>query len=90
MGGGAPRSSNPPEGPAIRRVYLLDTEQSAPGKPVLKAVSIKTGISDSSNTEVSEGLKEGDVLVVGTTATTTAAASAPAANPFAFGGGGRR
>ncbi len=90
MGGGAPRSSSQPEGPAIRMVYLLDTEQSAPGKPVLKAVSVKTGISDSSNTEVSEGLKEGDVLVVGTTATTTAAGSTPAANPFAFGGGGRR
>ena len=90
MGGsGGPRPSIQNEGPAIRTVYILDSEKSTPGKPVLKAVSVKTGVSDSSNTEISEGLKEGDVVVVGTIGTATAASTAPA-NPFAFGGGGRR
>jgi multidrug efflux pump subunit AcrA (membrane-fusion protein) len=65
----------------------LDKERSAPDKPVLKAVSVKTGIADNSNTEIQEGLKEGDVVVVGLKTTTTAAAP-PAANPFgpSFGG----
>ena len=87
MFGGGPRSSNQNDGPAIRTVYLLDKEKSAAGKPVLKAVSVKTGIADGSNTEIQEGLKEGDVLVVGLK-TTTATASTPTANPFgpSFGG----
>jgi HlyD family secretion protein len=87
MFGGGSRSSNQNDGPAIRTVYLLDKEKSAPDKPVLKAVSVRTGIADGSNTEIQEGLKEGDVLVVGLK-TTTAAAAAPTANPFgpSFGG----
>lgn len=52
-GGGRPRPEV--EGPAIRTVYVLDREQSAPGKPVLTAVVIKTGISDGTNTEVADG-----------------------------------
>jgi hypothetical protein len=90
MFGGGARSSNQNDGPAIRTVYLLDKEKSAPDKPVLKAVSVKTGIADGSNTEIQEGLKEGDLLVIGLKTTTTAA-SAPAANPFgpSFGGGRR-
>ncbi|HAB16240.1 MAG TPA: efflux RND transporter periplasmic adaptor subunit [Verrucomicrobiota bacterium] len=78
------------EGPAIRTVYLIDPDQSSPGKPVLKAVSVKTGISDGTNTEISEGLKEGDVIVSGTVTASTAAG--PTANPFGgpFGGPPRR
>jgi HlyD family secretion protein len=89
-GGGRPRPEV--EGPAIRTVYVLDREQSAPGKPVLTAVVIKTGISDGTNTEVADGLKEGDVVVVGTVATATSTTAAPAGNPFGgpFGGGGPR
>lgn len=87
MFGGGTRTSNQNDGPAIRTVYLLDKEKSAPDKPVLKAVSVKTGIADGSNTEIQEGLKEGDILVIGLKTTTTAA-TAPAANPFgpSFGG----
>ena len=88
MSGGG-RSSSQSDGPAIRRVYLLDKERSAPGKQVLSVVSVKTGISDGSNTEVQEGLKVGDVVITGTTTSTTTAA-APPVNPFAFGGGRRR
>jgi HlyD family secretion protein len=90
MSGGG-RSSSQNEGPAIRKVYLLDKERSAPGKPVLALVSVKTGISDGGNTEVREGLKEGDVVVTGTsTSTTTAAAPTVTPNPFGGPFGGRR
>src|SRR6185369_7971929 len=81
MSGGG-RSASQSEGPAIRKVYLLDKERSAPGKPVLAAVSVKTGISDGSNTEVQEGLKEGDVVITGTATSSTTTAAAPTVNPF--------
>ena len=79
FGGGTRSVAN--EGPAIRTVYLLDKERSAPDKPVLKAVSVKTGIADNSNTEIQEGLEAGDVLIVGLK-TAAAATTAPAPNPF--------
>lgn len=92
MGNGAARrSAASDDGPAIRTIYVLDRERSTPGKPVVTAVSVKTGISDGTNTEVAEGLKEGDVVVVGVVASATAATTAgPTANPFGgpFGGGG--
>ena len=74
-GGRAPRSE--------RTVYVLSNTS---GKP--KPVQIKTGISDGVQTEVLEGLKEGD-RVVTADLTATAAASPPAANPFT-GAGPRR
>ena len=90
MGGGAPRAAAV-EGPAIRTIYIVDQQASTPGRTVLQAVSVKTGISDGTNTEISEGLKDGDVVVTGVSSTTTTAA-APAGplggNPF--GGGPRR
>ena len=88
MSGGG-RSGSQNDGPAIRKVYLLDKERSAPGRPVLSAVSVKTGISDGSNTEVLEGLKAGDVVITGT-ATSTTTAAAPTVNPFSPFGGRRR
>jgi len=92
MGGmfGANRAANQNDGPAIRTVYVLDKETSTPEKPVLQALSIKTGIADGTNTEILDGLKEGDVVVTGLRTTTQAAAAAPPANPFTFGGGRRR
>jgi HlyD family secretion protein len=50
-------------------------------------VPIKIGISDGIETEVLDGLKEGDQVVTGTTSTSTQT-TAPASNPF--GGGGPR
>jgi len=88
MGGSRPRPE--PEGPAIRTVYVLDREKSQPGKLVLTATTIKTGISDGTNTEVADGLKEGDVVVTGTVAAATTSAAAPAANPFGSPFGGPR
>lgn len=89
MSGGGNRSGSQNEGPAIRKVYILDKEHSTPDRPVLTVVTVKTGINDGSNTEVQEGLKEGDVVITGTS--TAATTAAPAVNPFRgpFGGGRR-
>lgn len=84
-GGAAPRPR--PEGPTTATVYLL--EGGSAEKPTLKPITIKTGISDGTNTEILEGLKEGDLVVVGTSGGAAATAgAAPASNPFSpFGGG---
>jgi len=88
-GGERPRRSDP-EGPRTQAVYMLEKETSPTGaeKTVLKPVTVKLGISDGTNTEVTDGLKEGDVVVVGTatSAVTTTANPTPFGNPF---GGGR-
>jgi HlyD family secretion protein len=93
MGGGPPRAARP-EGPTTATVYVLAQSANGGAKPVLRPVTIKAGISDGSNTEVLEGLNEGDVVVTGTASSsstsTTAAASEPPRNPFSPFGGGRR
>ena len=82
------------EGPTTRTVYVLDAaagDQKETPRP--RAVTVKTGISDGSYTEVLEGLKEGEVIITGLNLVTpsTAAAARPGGNPFgpAFGGGMR-
>ncbi len=59
----------------------------------LKPVTIKTGISDGSFTEVLEGLKEGDSIVIGVNLPAASASARPptGASPFGgpFGGGMR-
>jgi len=78
-------------GPRTQTIYLMDKDTAGADKVVLKPVTVKVGISDGSNTEVLEGLKEGDVVVTGTvstTPTTTAAPPSPFGGPF--GGPGRR
>lgn len=81
-GGGGPRRQTP-DGPAIRTVYVIaSTNSNASGKgPVLKAVTVKTGLADASFTEVLEGLGEGDTIVSGI--------NVPAAENVAMGPGGR-
>jgi RND family efflux transporter, MFP subunit len=76
-GGSGDRFSN-------RTVYVL--EAGPTGKPQLKQVQIRTGISDGVATEVIEGLNEGDEVVTGVLSS-SASAQSGAANPF--GGGGR-
>ena len=89
MGGGTPQRQI--EGPQVRTIYRLDTDKSIPGKPVLEAVSIRTGISDGSSTEILEGLKESDVVVTGMEITEAAAITPPpGASPFGGGFGGMR
>ena len=59
-------------------------------RTVLEAVTVKLGIGDGTHTEVTEGLKETDVVATGTVVATAASASR-VANPFGspFGGPGR-
>ncbi|MBL9169261.1 MAG: efflux RND transporter periplasmic adaptor subunit [Verrucomicrobiales bacterium] len=90
-GGGERVRRSDPERPRTTTVYMLEKETLPAGgeRTVLKPVTVKLGISDGMNTEVTEGLKEGDVIVVGTV---TAAAATSATNPLGspFGGMGRR
>jgi HlyD family secretion protein len=93
FGGGRQR---PQEGPITRTVYVVDKAASAPGKPAVKPITIKTGISDSSHTEVLEGLNEGDEVVTGEINPNKIAATSAVPqgrSPFGgggFGGGGNR
>ncbi|MDD5138796.1 MAG: efflux RND transporter periplasmic adaptor subunit [Verrucomicrobiales bacterium] len=68
----------------IHTVYVLKTDADG-NNPTLTPVQIKTGITDGINTEVLEGLNEGDKVVTGTVST-GAPTTAATANPF--GGGG--
>lgn len=61
-----------------RSVYVLPTGASKPTK-----TTIKTGISDGIATEITEGLKEGDRIVI--SAPDSGTTSAPATNPFGSG-----
>lgn len=92
FGGGSARAAQ--EGPRTQTVYVL-AKQDSETKPVLQPVTIKTGISDGTYTEVLEGLKEGDVVVTGTVSQDSAAApGGPGGRGGPFGGspfgGGRR
>lgn len=68
--------------PNVHTVYLLNPDAK------LKAVQIKTGISDGIYTEVTDGLKEGDVVV--TSSSGIEAQPVGGSNPFGGGFGGRR
>jgi HlyD family secretion protein len=85
-GGGAGSRSRSNQ-PTFRNIYLLPTAD--PATPVPQAVRARIGISDGVNTEVIDGLKEGDVVVTAVKLTQAQAAAAPAgASPFGGGGGG--
>ncbi len=92
-GGGGGGGRNREEATPTRTVYLMEKE-TVDGKEqqVLRAVTVKVGITDGLNTEITEGLKEGDVVVVGQVVTAASPARPPTgASPFGgspFGGGG--
>jgi HlyD family secretion protein len=92
-GGERPKRAEP-TGPRNQTIYLLEKETSATGaqKSVLKPVTVRVGISDGSNTEVLEGLNEGDVVVVGTVSSAATVPASTPGSPFGspFGGPGRR
>lgn len=71
-------------GVATRTVYKLG---GTPAAPVVTPVTIKTGITDGSATEVLEGLAEGDEII--TSAYQPAAKPGSSATPNPFGGGRR-
>ena len=73
-------------GRAARVVYVLSGDESS---PVLKRLQVKTGITDGIFTEITDGLSEGDKVVVGSTGGETSAAAAQGASPFGGGGFGR-
>lgn len=88
-GGGGRSRAAAAEGPVKRTVYLIDRSPDAP-KNSLKPVTIKTGLSDGTNTEVLEGLNEGDTVVTGVVLPVTQTSTIPqGTSPFAspgFGG----
>ncbi|HYP17908.1 MAG TPA: hypothetical protein VEQ65_11915, partial [Opitutus sp.] len=86
MGPGRERAGNS-DAPIARTLYRL-VGQGAAARP--EAVNVKLGISDGTQTEVLEGLAEGDVVITGVIAgdAGTGGGNRPAANPF--GGGPRR
>jgi HlyD family secretion protein len=69
-----------------RTIYKL--VGSDPKTATIESVSAKLGITDGINTEVVDGLKEGDVIITSVTlpGASSAAAGRPASNPFAGGG----
>ena len=83
-GGGAdrPRASDTP---VTRTIYRM-VGQGEASRP--EAVNVKLGITDGTQTEVIEGLAEGDLVITNVfNAAKGAPAAAPASSPF---GGGRR
>lgn len=93
---GANAARRPPsEASVIRTVYVMQDAKDGK-KPALKPVKVKIGISDGKDTEVLEGLNEGDVVVIGVNTPALAAnnpntARPPGGGPFGapFGGGFR-
>jgi HlyD family secretion protein len=83
---GGPGGRGRPEKQLLRTVYVLpaQTNSDDPQAVKPKPVQIKIGISDGINTEVLDGLEEGDKLITGMI-TLSDTASRPASNPF---GGG--
>jgi len=72
----------------LHTVYLLKTDADGHDQ-TLVPVQIKTGITDGINTEVLEGLSEGEKVVTGTVSTGPQTAAATS-NPFGGGGFPRR
>lgn len=88
--GGSSASRPQNEGPGTHTVYVLANPADANGSSaLLKEVTVKTGISDGVNTEILEGLKEGDVIAVGLKTSTTTLAARPN-SPFGGPMGGMR
>ena len=71
---------------ALRTIYTLQT--GADGKQTASPIQIKVGISDGVFTQVTDGLKEGDMVIIGENPVGGDPGQGPASNPF--GGGMRR
>lgn len=89
-GAGTGNPTARPAAPAVRTVYVLATN-TPPGSsepaPTPQPVRVKTGISDGTYTEISDGLKEGDSVITAVKLT-QALAAAPPTGTSPFGGGG--
>ena len=73
--------------PSSRTIYTLADDKNA-GNPTPQPVTVKTGISDGSSTEIIDGLKEGDTVIIGAILPQTASATSPPGGASPFGGGG--
>jgi HlyD family secretion protein len=88
-GGGGPR---PRSAPAWRTIYVLTTNTPPGGSeplPMPQAVRVRAGITDSSYTEITEGLKEGDPVITAVKLPSAQAVTPPPAGQSPFGGPGR-
>lgn len=88
--GGATGGGSRPATSASRTIYLLSTNTAGDdASRAPQSVRVKTGISDGTYTEITDGLKEGDSVITAIKLPTAQAAAAPAGNsPFGGGGGG--
>jgi HlyD family secretion protein len=89
-GGGKGGGSRKPaaDRPSARTIYVVDASLNSTNLTTLdmEPRTVKTGITDGIYTEVIEGLKEGDVIVIGQLQSKSAGAAA-ATNPFGSGMG---
>ncbi|HSU52461.1 MAG TPA: efflux RND transporter periplasmic adaptor subunit [Candidatus Dormibacteraeota bacterium] len=78
--------------PAFRTVYVPSTNTTSHADETVKPepVRIKAGISDGAATEVTDGLKEGDLVITSVKYAQSQAPAAPQSGSSPFGGGGRR
>ena len=84
--GGSTRKKDKEKRKSERTVYLAFAREKAPGGvtgAVAQPVQVKTGISDGNHTEVIEGLKEGDRVILGVAKEPSGVERA--VNPFAVG-----
>ena len=79
-GANAARRPASQDGSVVRTVYVIQDAKDGK-KPVLKPVKVKIGISDGKDTEVLEGLDEGDVVVIGVNTPALAANQNQTARP---------
>jgi HlyD family secretion protein len=87
MGGGA--GSRPRSAPAWRNIYVLTTNTPpGGGDPVLmpRPVRVRTGITDGSYTEITDGLQEGDPVITAVKLPAAQAAAPAPAGQSPFGG----
>ena len=87
MGGAA--GSRPRSTPAWRSVYVLATNTPPGGddpEVAPRAVRVKTGITDGSYTEITEGLQEGDLVITLVKLPASQAAAPAPAGTSPFGG----
>jgi hypothetical protein len=92
--GAASAARRPPQDVSpIRNVYIIEDPKNGNGKPILKPVKVRIGISDGKDTEILDGLKEGEVVAIGVSSPTLAGNQnmRPPGSPFGgpFGGGFR-
>ena len=85
MGGGFGAGRGPSGGAQRATLYIVNGTPNAAGQAAgsLQAVMVRVGVSDASNVEILSGVKEGDVVAIGTvTAQAAAAASGGTNNIF--------